>query len=50
MLVLEDLTLPGGRPIMVSDPRLLQASSLPGGRPIAANDIDDSEGLMGYID
>lgn len=50
MLVLEDLTLPGGRPIMASDPRLLQASSLPGGRPIASNDIDDSEGLMGYID
>lgn len=40
----------GGRPVMVSNPVLLQASNLPGGRPIASNEIDDSEGLMGYID
>lgn len=39
-----------GRPIVMSNPALMQASNLPGGRPIASNEIDDGEGLMGYID
>lgn len=40
----------GNSPVMVSDPSLMQASTLPGGRPIAANDSDDSDTIMGYID
>jgi hypothetical protein len=45
----DDMSL-GGRPILVSDPHLLEGSTLPGGRPIASNEIDDSETLMGFID
>lgn len=39
-----------GRPVSASNPALLQASGLPGGRPIASNEIDDPEGLLGYLD
>lgn len=47
IVVLNDVA---GRPIAASNPALLQASNLPNGRPIASNEIDDSEGLLGYLD
>lgn len=47
IVVLNDM---GGRPITASNPALLQASNLPGGRPIASNEIDDTDGLLGYLD
>lgn len=42
--------LMGDRPILASDPKLMEASMLPGGRPIASNEIDDPESIMGYLD
>ncbi len=39
-----------GRPVMMSEPGLLEASSLPGGRPIFSNAIDDAPTLMGFLD
>lgn len=39
-----------GRPIMVSDPALMNAEEGFGSRPIASNQIDDPLALMGYID
>jgi hypothetical protein len=49
LVILDDMSL-GGRPIVASDPHLMEGSTLPGGRPIASNEIDDSETLMGFID
>jgi hypothetical protein len=39
-----------GRPIMVSDPALMNAEAGYGSRPIASNQIDDPRALMGFID
>ncbi len=39
-----------GRPIMVSDPALMNAAEGFGSRPIASNQIDDPRALMGFID
>ncbi|MGV0024040.1 hypothetical protein [Phormidesmis priestleyi] len=39
-----------GRPIMVSDPALMNAEEGFGSRPIASNQIDDPRALMGFID
>jgi|GEM_PF-1246652 hypothetical protein len=50
IVIREDLTLPGGRPVFASSARLMDAKILPGGRPIAANEEDDAELLMGYLD
>lgn len=47
IVVLADLN---GRPITASNPALMQTSNLPGRRPIASNEIDDSDGLLGYLD
>lgn len=39
-----------GRPVMVSDPALMNSEAGFGGRPIASNQIDDPRALMGFID
>lgn len=39
-----------GRPVMASDPALLNSGLGFGNRPIASNETDDAPTLMGYID
>lgn len=48
--VIDTDSLPGHRPIVASDPALMHGSMLPGYRPIAANQVDDPQTLMGYLD
>jgi hypothetical protein len=46
----EGLDLPGGRPVMASPSGLLGSDRHFGDRPIFANEVDDADALMGFID
>lgn len=39
-----------GRPVMASNPDLMNADTVLGSRPIASNAIDDAPALMGFLD
>lgn len=48
--LIDDVDLPGHRPIMVSNPGLMHAEMVLRQRPIYSNAIDDAPSLMGYLD
>jgi hypothetical protein len=50
MKISSSITVSGHRPIAVSTLKISDVYSVMGNRPVASNDIDDSTGLMGYLD
>ncbi|WP_017316073.1 hypothetical protein [Mastigocladopsis repens] len=48
--VVDTIHVSGDRPIASSDLVISETYSIMGNRPVASNVIDDSEGLMGFLD